>query len=348
MGVSRSPEKVRKAVDEALAGFYIMDELQDTASRVIAEFTGAQAATVVHCASAAITLAVAASITGRSAEKIQALPDTRGMANRVVLPVGHMVDYGHSIIQDIRLAGGLPVPAGSEKRCTIEQLDAAMSDQSTACLLLVSSRLVRGAPVPLNAAVAAAHSRDLPAVIDGAAQDMRIDELLATGADLVLISAQKYLAAPTAGLVIGRSDLVQAVRAQEKGIGRAMKATKEGVLGALAALSERQGLDLSDWRCQQEKKVSDFVLRTGRLAGVSASAVPDRAGLKFPRAKLQIDPARGGKSAGEVADELRGGNPSVWVMQDDAERGSLVLELVPLDEEEIETIVARLAVILAA
>ena len=67
---------------------------------------------------------------------------TGASANRVVLPAGHAVDYGHSILQDIRLPGANPVLAGSEKHCSIEDLERELSQQGTACLLLVSSRLV--------------------------------------------------------------------------------------------------------------------------------------------------------------------------------------------------------------
>lgn len=343
LGVSRSTEGVREAVSEALAGFYIVEELQAVASRYIGAFTGAEAGTVVHCASAAITLSIAASMAGLRADRIEALPDTTGMDNRAVLPAGHAVDYGHPILQDIRLAGAQPVLAGTDDACSMSQLEDALSEQFIACLVLVSSRLTRGEPVSIEKAVAAAHRRGVPAIIDGAAQDMRIGELLATGADLVLISAQKYLRAPTAGLVIGRSEMVAAVRAQEKGIGRSMKASKEGILGALAALQERKAGDLDDWQEQQARKVSDFASRADRISDISALVVPDRAGMPFPRVRLQFESANAMKSAGAAASYLRSGNPSVWVMEDEIDQGALVLELVPLDEDEINTVLVRLA-----
>jgi seryl-tRNA(Sec) selenium transferase len=121
------------------------------------------------------------------------------------------VNYGHPIEQDIRLAGAKPILAGSAEGCSVDAIRAALAHPDTACLLLVSSRLVRGNPIDLKQAVAEAHLRGVPAIIDGAAQDMRIGELIATGADLVLVSPHKYLAAPTADLVIGRRYLVDAV-----------------------------------------------------------------------------------------------------------------------------------------
>ncbi len=346
LGVSRSTENVRRAVCEALSDFFVIEELQATASRVISELTGARAGAVVHCTSAGISLAVAATMTGLSIEMIRALPDTAGMSNRVILPAGHAVDYGHPIVQDIRLAGARPVLAGFEDACSIDQLEESMSVDRAACLLLVSSRLTRGESIPMREAVSSAHRHGLPAIIDGAAQDMRIDELLATGADLLLVSAQKYLAGPPAGLVLGDPELVAAVRAQEKGIGRSMKATKEGILGALAALTDRKDFDLADWRNRQEQKVLEFVRHAGRLPGVSASVDPDKAGMPFPRACLAIDPTSAGMDAASLVEKLRAGEPSIWVMLSGDTQGTLVLELVPLEAEEIGIILSRLASIL--
>jgi seryl-tRNA(Sec) selenium transferase len=110
----------------------------------------------------------------------------------------------------------------------------------------VSSRLTKGAPIDLGAAAATAHKHGVPAVSDDAAQDFRVRDLLQTGADLVIVSAQKYLGGPTAGLIVGRQPLIAAVRAQERGSGRAMKASKEAIAGALAAISERSAMDEAD------------------------------------------------------------------------------------------------------
>jgi uncharacterized pyridoxal phosphate-dependent enzyme len=347
LGVSRSGRQVGRAVAHALGRFFVMDELQTVASEAVSRLTGAAAAAVTHCVSAGITLSVAAAMAGDAPERVAALPDTTGMPHRVVLPAGHAVNYGHPLVQDLRLAGALPVLAGTDKSCPLADLERALAHGHTACLLLVSSRLVRGDGPNLAEAVAAAHCRGVPAIIDGAAQDMRIDQLLATGADLVLVSAHKYLASPTAGLAIGRQDLVNAVRAHEAGIGRAMKATKEAIVGVLAALEDRESLDLDAWRCRQEKKVSAFVRQAQLLVGVHAAAVPDPAGMPFSRVHLTIDAARAGIDATALARTLRTGTDPIWVMEHNLEAGQLILELVPLTDPEIGDIQARLAAALA-
>jgi L-seryl-tRNA(Ser) seleniumtransferase len=346
VGVSRSSSDVAQAAGEALTQFFVMDDLQDALSAAVCRFTGAEAGAAVHCVAAGITLSVAAAMTGLDPARIAALPTTDGMPNRVVLPAGHAVNYGHPIEQDIRLAGAKPILAGGSGGCPQDALRTALADPDTACLLLVSSRLVRGAPVDLTQAVAEAHRRCVPAIIDGAAQDMRIDELIATGADLVLCSAHKYLAAPTAGLVIGRRHLVEAVRAQQKGIGRGMKPSKEAIVGVLAAIAERQRLDLPSWRETQDRKVSDFVARASTLKGITARSEPDPAGMPFARACLRIDGERAGLDAKAIAQALKSGRPPIWVMEHRVVEGELGFELVQVTESEIATILQRLSALL--
>ncbi|HEY3559862.1 MAG TPA: aminotransferase class V-fold PLP-dependent enzyme [Kribbella sp.] len=336
LGVSRSSDGVAAAVAQALPEFFVMDELGDRAGEAIAQVTGAQAGAVVHCTAAGITLAVAATMTGGDPRRTAALPDATDMHNRVVLPACHVVDYGHTNLQAIRLAGAQVDLAGDENGCTIADLEAELDGPDIACLMLVSSRLTRGEPIDLTAAIRAAHRRGVPAVIDGAAQFPRIADLLATGADLVLVSGQKYLGSPTAGLIAGTWSMVQAVRAQDKGIGRAMKPTKEAIVGVLAALEEWQAFDRVKWHADERAKVDAFVAAVSRIPGVAVEAVPDPAGLQVSRVLLKVDDAK------RVATELEAGSPPIYVMTDRMTEGELMLELIPLDADEIATVLARL------
>jgi seryl-tRNA(Sec) selenium transferase len=133
---------------------------------------------------------------------------------------------------------------------------------------------------------------------------------------------------------------------QERGIGRVMKASKEAVVGVLAALEARHELDVSAWARAQADKVERFAERVGVLPGIEAGAWPDPTGLPFPRARISVDPTVAGMDAGALAAALRAGSPSVWVMTDQQEAGVLVLELVPLTDPELDAIVDRLAELL--
>jgi len=347
LGVSRSSKAVCDAVAAALSDYFVVDELQAVAGQKIAQWAGTDAGAVSHCVAAAITTSIAAAMAGNCNEKIAALPDTTGMRCRVVLPAGHAVNYGHPIEQAIRLAGAKPIRAGSDERCSIEEIEQEIAHPDTSCLLLVSSRLARGEPVDLRAAVDAAHSRGIPAIIDGAAQDMRIGELVSTKADIVLVSAQKYLAAPTAGLIIGKQSLVDAVRAQDKGIGRGMKASKEAILGVLAALEQRDQRDGLSWSNEQESKVIDFVQCANCINGIQARILDDPTGLPFVRAGLKIDADSPRKTAIELVSALKSGKPSIWVMDDKVDDDEIGLELVQVTNGEIKVVLDRLTELLA-
>lgn len=343
LGVSRTPEPVVKAVAESLRHFVSMEELANAAGGRIKDLTGTEWGTVTHCTAASITLAVAAIMTGEDAAKIRQLPDTRGMKRRVVIQAGHLVNYGQPIEQAVRLSGAEVIVAGSEAECTPADLERAFSGGGVGSLLLVSSRLCRGDMVPAPEAVALAHDSGIPAIIDAAAQDLRLREVLATDADLVLTSAQKYLCAPTSGLVLGRRDLVEAVRAQEQGIGRGMKAGKEAFIGALAALEYRRNLDMAAWARAQENKAKGFAAKLNAVAPLRAELVPDPTGMPFSRVRAWVDSATCAKTAEQLADELAQGDPLIAVQDHDNKAEALMFETVALTEVELETVRDRIA-----
>jgi uncharacterized pyridoxal phosphate-dependent enzyme len=346
LGVSRSSAFVARQAAQALQAFFVIEELQQLASRQLAAFSGAQAGAVTHCASAAITQAVAACITGTDAAAVADLPDVADRRHTVVIPEGHCVDYGHPILTDIRLAGARALRAGDRSSLPLAELERCLDTPGVCGLLLVSSRLTAFQDFDWAGAVALARARRIPTVIDGAAQDLRVPELLRTGADAILVSAHKYLASPTAGLVLGTQAFIDAFRAQERGIGRAMKPSKEAVLGVLAALEERSQLDTAGWRARQDNKVALLMDLLHHRQDLDVRAEDDPAGMPFQRIRLAF---RGGVAAArDVVGILASGRPSIRVMEHGLENALVHLELVALDESEVRHIAAQLAVALDA
>lgn len=341
LGVSRSSEHVAHSVAQALRAFFVVEELQQLASQRLASWAGCQAGAVTHCASAAITQAVAACIAGTDESAVAALPDTGERNHLVVIPTGHCVNYGHPIETDIRLAGGRVLKAGGRSSLAFPDLEHALDAPGVCCLLLVCSRLTSFHDLDLAMAVSAARARGIPTVIDGAAQDLRVQALLATGADAVVVSAQKYLASPTAGLVLGTPSFVEAFRAQERGIGRAMKASKEAIVGVLAALEERVMLDGNAWKLAQQRKV-DLLLELLRPSPgfLQAWAEDDPASMPFQRIKLSMK--GGATAAAALVRDLKAGQPSIWTMEHALAEGIVQLELVGLDESEVRLLASRL------
>ena len=130
------------------------------------------------------------------------------------------------------------------------------------------------------------------------------------------------------------------MRAQEKGIGRVMKPTKEAIIGVIAALEEWQAFDRMKWEADELAKVLAFSEAAARIPEVSAEVVPDPTGLQVSRVLLKV------KDAKRVATELEAGVPPIYVMTDRVADDELMLELIPLDADEIATVLARLWAIL--
>ncbi|HEV2492668.1 MAG TPA: hypothetical protein VG204_06300 [Terriglobia bacterium] len=90
------PEVV-KAMEEAAGHYVILDELQHAAGRRIAELLGVEAACVSSGAAGAMTIGVAACVTGSDPEKIKRIPDTTGMKNEVIIQKVHRYAFDHAI-----------------------------------------------------------------------------------------------------------------------------------------------------------------------------------------------------------------------------------------------------------
>jgi len=347
-GVSRSPAAVVAAVSEALENYVDMEEAAAIAGREIARFLGAEWGCITHCTAASITLAAAACMTGNDREKVARLPDVTGMAHKILLQSGQCIHYGAPIEQALRLSGARVAVVGAGARTRSADLAAALAGGDVAALLLVESHLAaRQGPLPLEQAVAAAHRHGVPVILDAAAQDRRAAEIMATGADLVLFSAQKYLCGPTAGIVAGRRDLVEAVALQQSGIGRAMKPTKEAIFGTLAALACRAEEDGAAWARHHQARLENFRQRLAALPGIQLAIVPDPNGNPFARLRLSPIPGACALDAAQLAAALAAGDPIIATGAHYARDGYLNLEILDLDDAELDQLYRALAKLLA-
>jgi uncharacterized pyridoxal phosphate-dependent enzyme len=335
--------EIAEAAAESLDHFFILDELQAAAGRIIAETWGAESGCVTACTSAGITLSVAACMTGTDIAKILQLPDTTGMPNRVLIQKGHCVNYGHPITQAIRLSGATVVEVGVVNRCLPEELHQELAKGDVAAVVHVESHhTVRYGWVPLDEVVRLAGEFNVPVIVDGAAQDQRLDELINTGAGLVLTSAHKYLCSTTGGIVAGRKALVDAVYLQNKGIGRPMKAGKEAIVGAMAAMQYRIRQDIEAWTAEQDRKVKVILDRLKNIPGLALSVDPDPNGCPFSRVRLTVEVDVAGTSIVALRDALAAGNPAIFLRAHHIEEGYVNIDAIELTDDEIELLCDRI------
>ena len=334
-GAAVLPEII-ETVASSLGHFYELDELQAAAGRIIATATGSESGCVTACTAAGITTSVAACMTGNQLGQVLQLPDTTGMPDRVLIQKGHCVNFGAPITQAIRLAGAKVVEVGQINRCTVDEMKLELArDQVAAVVAVESHHTVQHGWIPLSELVPLAHEAGVPVIVDGAAQDLRFQELIGYGSDLVIASAHKFLCSTTAGVVAGRRDLVDAVYLQNRGIGRGMKAGKEAIFGVMAALEYRMEQDTEEWTAEQDRRVSLILEQLQDIPGLSLSVDPDPNGCPFSRARLTPDKTVTGHSAQSLTTALAAGDPTVVARAHHAEEGYICLDAVEMNDDDI-------------
>jgi L-seryl-tRNA(Ser) seleniumtransferase len=335
-GTSISSEAVAEAAAFALRHHWDMDALGRWANEVIRNWSGAEAGMLTASSASGITLSVAACMTGDSFGRIRQLPDVTGMKNEVVIQSGHCVNFGAPIEQMIRLAGATVRVAGTVNATKASDLRHLIGPETAATMFVISHHTVQYGFVPLDEFVRISHEAGVPVIVDAAAQDQQIARIVASGADLIVLSGQKYLSAPTAGIVCGRADLVRAVDAQSAGIGRAMKIGKEGVFGTIVALQERTTLDLNDWADRQREKAAYLADQLQELPGVAVTLEKDKVGQPVTRVRLEVDPDRAGLTADAICQALIDCRPSIKPRAHHTDEGWFLLEPVHITRDELD------------
>ena len=339
LGGSALDEAAIAAMAEAARSHVDLVALRRAAGAEIARLAGAEAATVTAGASASLVMAVAGCIAGSDGAAIARLPESDGLANRVPVQPGHLVDFGAPIAQMIRLGGGRPLPVGSVNNVRPRDLEAAIEAGSVGCaLFVVSHHCVQVNGLPLDGWLEICRARGVPVVVDAAAEeDLR--RYLDAGADLVAYSGGKAFAGPTSGILLGRADLVAAADAQFAGVARPMKVGKEDILGLVAAVRAYLCRDGAAERQRQGGLLAAIRTAAGELPGIALRTVQDEAGRPIERLGLVTTPERARALAGALA----AGSPSIRTRTHHVAEGVLLIDPRALTLAEATLIGRRLA-----
>jgi D-glucosaminate-6-phosphate ammonia-lyase len=339
LGGTAQADDVVRAQAEAARWHVDLAELRRRAGEVVAERTGAEAASITSGAAAGVVVAVAACVAGSEPEHVARLPDSEGLPNRVLLQAGHDVNFGAPIQQMVRLGGGRPEVLGSAEGVVEPMLVDALREPAAALLFVQSHHAAQQGIVALDRCVALAHAAGVPVIVDAAAEeDLR--RYIEAGADLVTYSGGKAFGGPTVGFVAGRRALVEACEAQNRGIARPMKVGKEQIIGLLVAL-ERYGRDAEAAEQARRERVNATIRAAlDGLDGVDVWLQPDEAGRPIER--VAVRPRDGAFDARDLVAFLAGGSPSIRTRNHHLGDGIVLFDAREVTQEQAALIAERL------
>lgn len=341
LGASTQSEFVLEAMIEASSHYVDMEELFDIADRFVANITGAEAGFITSCSAAGIAIATAACVSQGDRTRAERIPGPMTPPNEIVLQKAHAIHFGAELTQMVRLGGAKVVEVGTANRVLTHHVADAINANTAAVMVAVSHHAPPEGALRLAEIIQLAHAANVPVIVDAAAElDLR--KYVAAGADLVIYSGHKGFGSPTAGIVAGRRDLIDACRLQNIGIGRAMKIGKENIVGCLAALYEHTNFP-------QESKPSEIDALERALQdvpGLTTSRVVDPTRPEIARLRLALQPAATGIDASTLIVRLSKYNPSVRVRGHGANEGYFDVDFRPLAEGEALELAAAIRNIL--
>jgi len=348
LGGSIMAPEVTQAMAEASKHFVNLDELQRAVGEKLAALTHNEAAYVSTGAAAGLVLATAAVLAGKDPQKISQLPDITGMKSEAIIHKSHRNGYDHAI----RQVGVKFVEIGTDTETKPEDLENAINDK-TAAIYWFQTAATGRADLPLEQVIEIANRHNIPVIVDGAAQVPPVENLwkfTEMGAALAIFSGGKDLHGPQAsGLVVGRKDLIEAMRVNgspNHSIGRPMKVGKEEMVGLLTAVQLYLKRDHEARASQDEEVVAGWCGELNRLPGVHAErSFPNEAGQPLPRAKVVVDPAKAGMSRDDLVLALRNGTPSIEVAT--GETDTIYVNPMTLSDGEDQIVLDRLLEVLA-
>lgn len=294
LGGSRMPPPVVAAMASAAGAFIDVAELQRRVGERVAALTGNEACYVSSGAAAGIAIATAACIAGTDPATIARLPYPHDRPDEVIIHRAHRNGYDHAV----RQTGAKLVEIGMAHTTQCWELEAAIGPR-TACVIYFAGAHYAAGALPLERVIATAHERQVPVLVDAAAQIPPIANLWRFtrdfGADAAIFSGGKALRGPQAsGLVLGRREIVAGCQANgnpNHSIGRPMKVGKEELLGLLAAVEWSLAQDEGDLIAGYEATVGCWLAALGGIPGVTAErGYPSEAGQPHSRAIIRFAP----------------------------------------------------------
>ncbi|MEN8113932.1 MAG: SelA-like pyridoxal phosphate-dependent enzyme [Actinomycetota bacterium] len=337
LGASTLHETVVEAMSAAATNHVDMALLMRSAGARIAELAGAPAAWVTASAAAGVVQTVAGAITGTDLALVEAVPDRLPDRREVVLMKGHAIHFGAHLTQMLRMGGASVREVGTATESSGEQIRAAAGRTTAAIVFVVSHHVTTLRQPTLREVVEIGDEAGIPVIVDAAA-DVDLRHHLDAGASAVVYSGHKAVGGPTSGFVVGTTETVEACAAQQVGVGRAMKVSKETIAGLVVALERfASGASIRDESEMTTLLKSIECHLIGRIpADLSIVTDADR---PIPRLRLSMHPGAR-MSATDLAHRLEHHEPSVRTRNHRVESGIIDIDPRELTAETAQDLAA--------
>ena len=356
VGGSCPSQPILDAMREANRAFVEIDDLQAAASKVIAHHTGAEAGIVTCGASAGLTLAAAACMTGANVEWMDQLPVTTGLPrNEIIYPKSGPFDYEHPL----RASGAKLIQIDYASASALKRIEKAIGPK-TAAIGYAWYHVDEKPSIEKLAALA--HRHKLPLIMDAAMSlppAENLSRFIRCGAALVVYSGGKHLGGPQAsGILCGRRNLIRSAwvqmvdmdvragtwslhrwiqegwiaRPPRHGIGRSMKVGKEAIIGLMTAL---ELYAKRDFKAEQKRWHSLAKALVTGLEFLNAKLFfPSPTGQSYPTVQITIPPG--------TQNKLREQTPRIILAEDEQYPGRAYIYPMCLQPEHPKQIIAAL------
>ena len=265
---------------------------------LLRHLTGAEAATVVNNNAAATAIVL----------------NTIAIGKEVIVSRGQLVEIGGEFrLPDVMaFSGAKMVEVGTTNKTHARDYERAITE-NTAALLRVhpSNYKIHGftSEVPLEEMVQIAHKRGLILIDDvgaGSLVDMSqfgfepeptLRQSVAAGSDIITCSADKLIGASQGGIIMGREDLIAAIRKNQFA-----RIVRVGKL-TLAALEATLRLFLDLKLAQQRVPTLEMILRKPEDLKSAAEKMASRLGLANIQAEVGTSPGFSQTGSGSLPDQ---------------------------------------------
>ncbi len=304
-------DEVVETINETVAEFAMIDEIQDKVGEKIAAICHAEAATVTAGCWSAAVLGTAGVLTRSDLKKVAQLPDVTGMRSEVIVQKAHNFGYVHAL----KNTGAKVIEIESA-----EDFRRAVNEKTAMTWFLNS--FVNDGKIKHKEWLQLGSEFKIPGMIDIAADVPPVENLWKfndMGFDLVCISGGKLLRGPqSAGILMGKRDLIAAARlsAPPRGmnIGRGMKVNKEEILAMYIALEKYVNTD-------HDSEMKAWMAKTNLIENIVKNIPGVRTEVYIPEISnctpvllINWDNSKIRLKGTELMEKLRAGNPSIEVM----------------------------------